>query len=60
MCYGYSFIVCFEHRHRRQTRRAWTDKKKKKKKKLNRRTTFYALITQKQRQIAKHDCKFLA
>ena len=59
MCYGYSFIVCFEHRHRRQTRRAWTDKKKKEEK-LNRRTTFYALITQKQRQIAKHDCKFLA
>ena len=32
MCYGYSFIVCFEHRHRRQTRRAWTDKKKKRRK----------------------------
>lgn len=32
MCYGYSFIVCFEHRHRRQTRRAWTDKKKKEEK----------------------------
>ncbi len=34
MCYGYSFIVCFEHRHRRQTRRAWTDKKKKKEEKI--------------------------